>query len=491
MKYETTIGLEIHAELNTRTKMFCGSPNNPDEKRPNVNVCPVCMGHPGTLPVINKEAVKKVLMVGKALGGRLAERSRFDRKNYFYPDLPKGYQISQYKYPLVSGGELNGVKITRVHLEEDTGKLVHGKDGSLVDFNRAGLPLMELVTEPDIKSGEEARKFAEELRLIFLCLGVSDANMEKGQMRVEANISIKPANLEIESPSSLGDSISKLGQLGTKVEVKNLNSFRAVERAINYEIERQARALDVGEKIIQETRGWNEDKQETFSQREKEESHDYRYFPEPDLPALNLTNLDLGDMPTPELPQQKRERFKKEYGLNGEQTEVFIRDKKFADYFEEVAAELPHLDTKCPSGELISLAANYLTTDLQSIMKDAGGGPAFENLPASPKNFAKLIAMIKTGEIGSRAGKDVLKIMVEKGGDPSSIVDEMGLKQTSDAAAIEKLADKIIVENPTEAEGYKSGKEALLQFLVGQGMKETRGSVNPKILGETLEKKLK
>jgi len=488
MEYEATIGLEIHAELNTRTKMFCGSPNNPDEKRPNVNVCPICMGHPGTLPVINKEAVKKVLMVGKALGGRLAERPRFDRKNYFYPDLPKGYQISQYKYPLVSGGELNGIKITRVHLEEDTGKLVHGESGSLIDFNRAGVPLMELVTEPDMKSGEEAAGFARELQLVFLYLGVSDANMEKGQMRVEANVSIKPANLETGFPSALGNPVSKLG---TKVEVKNLNSFRAVERAINYEIERQARALDAGEKIIQETRGWNEDKQETFSQREKEESHDYRYFPEPDLPPLNLSGLDLGDTSIPELPWQKRERFKKEYGLKDKQTEFFIRDKKFADYFEGVAAEIPHLDTKCPSGELVSLAANYLTTDLQSIMKDAGGGSALENLRISPRNFARLIAMIKAGEIGSRAGKDVLRIMAEKGGDPSAIVDGMGLKQTSDAAEIEELADKIIAENPAEADKYKNGKEALLQFLVGQGMKETKGRVNPKLLGEALEKKLK
>ena len=284
MKYKPTIGLEIHVELKTKTKMFCASRNDPDEKRPNVNICPICMGHPGTLPVINQEAVRYTLMCGKAINGKLAEHSQFDRKNYFYPDLPKGYQISQYKFPLVEGGELNGVNITRIHLEEDAGRLIHAKDetSSLVDFNRAGVPLMELVTEPDIFSGEQARKFAEELQLILRYLDISDADMEKGQMRVEVNISLSefdrgnfvPLRTDEEGNSTgtkiLSAEFSGLSaKLGTKVEIKNLNSFRSVERSVNYEIERQTALLEAGEKVKHETRGWDEGTQKTFSQREK------------------------------------------------------------------------------------------------------------------------------------------------------------------------------------------------------------------------------
>src|SRR3989344_4049771 len=335
MKYEPTIGLEIHVELKTKTKMFCASLNDPNEKRPNVNVCPVCMGHPGTLPVINQEAVRKVLMCGKALNGKLADYSQFDRKNYFYPDLPKGYQISQYKHPLVLGGELeveiknqkSKIKITRIHLEEDTGRLIHAKDetSSLVDFNRAGVPLMELVTEPCINSGEQARKFAEELRLILRYLDISDADMEKGQMRVEVNISLsesdgggigKLTSLRTDeegNPTEAKFPNSSSKKLGIKVEIKNLNSFRSVERAVEYEIKRQTAVLEAGEKVIHETRGWDEDKQKTFSQREKEMAHDYRYFPEPDLPPLKISELDF-DLSLPELPE-KRKRFKDKYGL--------------------------------------------------------------------------------------------------------------------------------------------------------------------------------
>ncbi len=488
MKYIPTIGLEIHAELNTLSKMFCGCLNDANESHPNVNICPICMAHPGTLPVINKEAVKKVLLAGKALGGKWSEYTRFDRKNYFYPDLPKGYQISQNNYPLALGGELLGVRITRIHLEEDAGKLVHAKDGSLVDFNRAGRPLMELVTEPDIKSGEEAANFARELQLIFRYLGISDADMEKGQMRVEANISIKPSAVS-HQPSDLEAGLPDASKLGVKVEVKNLNSFRSAEKAINYEIERQAKLLDAGEKIIQETRGWDDDKQITFSQRVKEESHDYRYFPEPDLPPLNLATLNLGEMVVPEMPEQKRKRFKKEYGLNEEQTEFFINDKKFAGFFEAVVSELKSLDIECSERDLISSAVNYLTSDLRSLVKEKM--ISFGEILLTPENFAELIGMISGGEITSRVGKDVLRTMVETGGDPSVIVDEKGLRQMGGEKEIEELADKIIKENPKEAEEYKNGKEALLQFLVGQGMKETKGSVNPKILGEILKKRLK
>lgn len=478
MKYIPTIGLEIHVELKTQTKMFCNSANDPDEKHPNVNVCPVCMGHPGTLPVINKEAVKKVLLVGKALNGKLADYSQFDRKNYFYPDLPKGYQISQYKYPLVEGGELNGVKITRIHLEEDTGRLVHLDHGSAVDFNRAGMPLMELVTEPVIKNGEEARKFAEELQLILRYLDVSDADMEKGQMRVEVNI-------------SLGGSTAKLG---TKVEIKNLNSFRAAERAINYEIERQAEALDKGDKVKQETRGWDENKGETFSQREKEESHDYRYFPEPDLPPLKISEMNF-ELIVPELPEQKRERFKKEYGLKDEQVEIFVGDKKLADYFEEVFSEireLPSLKTDKKGNltevKLPNLVANYLISDLLGLMKEKM--LSFDELLMTPENFAELMAMIGKGEINSRVAKDVLKIMVSKGGEPSAIVKELGLEQMSDESALAGAIEKIIAGNQSVVSDYKKGKEAAMQFLVGQGMKETKGSANPEILKKLLQEKI-
>ena len=274
-KYKATIGLEIHAEMKTNTKMFCSCKNDTEEKKPNVNICPICTGQPGTLPVINKQAVKNVLKMGVALGSKLADFTEWDRKNYFYPDIPKGYQISQYKYPLVVGGKLNGINITRIHLEEDTAKSSHDQgDFSLVDFNRAGVPLMELVTEPELHSGKESADFARELQLLLQYLGVGDANMEKGEMRIEANISV-----------------STTDKLGTKVEVKNINSFKAVEKAVAYEIERHIQVLESGGKIVQETRGWNEDKQATFSQRLKEDSHDYRYFPDPDLPKMKISEI--------------------------------------------------------------------------------------------------------------------------------------------------------------------------------------------------------
>ena len=475
MKYKPTIGLEIHVELKTKTKMFCASLNDPNEKRPNVNICPVCMGHPGTLPVINQEAVRYVLMCGKALNGKLAEHSQFDRKNYFYPDLPKGYQISQYKFPLVKGGELNGVKITRIHLEEDTGRLIHTKDktSSLVDFNRAGVPLMELVTEPDIYSGEQARKFAEELQLILRYLEISDADMEKGQMRVEVNISLSQiSNL-------------KSQKLGTKVEIKNLNSFRSVERAINYERERQTALLEVGEKIIHETRGWDEDKQKTFSQREKEMAHDYRYFPEPDLPPLKISELGW-EIILPELPEEKRKRFKEKYELKEEAIEVFVCDIAMGEFFEAVCK---HLDIECPSGHSMSkLAANYITSDLAGLMKEKN--VSIDNLKINPEMFAKLVVMAGKGIISSRGAKDVLKIMFEQGGDPEQIVKEKGLAQTSDDSFIKNIVDEVIIKNPAVAKDYKSGKDAALQFLVGQGMKISGGKANPESLKKFLKENL-
>jgi aspartyl-tRNA(Asn)/glutamyl-tRNA(Gln) amidotransferase subunit B len=465
MNYVPKIGLEIHVELKTRTKMFCDSLNDPDEKHPNINICPICMGYPGVLPVINKEAVKSVLRMGLATGGKLADYTQWDRKNYFYPDLPKGYQISQYKFPLVEEGKLNNVRLTRIHLEEDTGRLLHHKTHSAVDFNRAGVPLMELVTEPDIVSAEQARAFAEELRLVLRYLDISDADMEKGQMRIEANISIAPEK-----------------QTGVKVEVKNLNSFKIVEQAIKYEIKRQTEILAKGGKVNQETRGWDEGKQRTFSQRSKEEAHDYRYFPEPDLPPLMLSEIkDFKNLEAtiPELPWQKRQRLQKEYKLKENIVTTFINDENLADFFEKTVSESSNAQ----------LAANYISSDLLGLMKEKL--LTFDDLRMTPENFADLITMLDEGKISSRVAKDVLKEMVETGAEPHVIIQEKALEQTSDANIIEAVAQKALTQNPKAVEDYQKGREASIQFLIGAVMKETKGKSNPQKVKEILEKLLK
>lgn len=465
MEYKATIGLEVHAELKTQTKMFCNSKNDPEEKRPNVNICPVCMAHPGTLPVINKEAVKHVLKVGKAIGATIADFTEFDRKNYFYPDIPKGYQISQYKYPLVSGGLLEGVAITRVHLEEDTARSTHEKgDYSLVDFNRAGMPLMELVTEPVVKDAQQAVAFAKELQLLLRFLGASDANMEKGEMRVEANVSV-----------------SATDTFGTKVEVKNLNSFRVVERAINYEIERQIKVIEKGERVLQETRGWDEKKQVTFSQRLKETSEDYRYFPDPDLPKLKISEMEeFQNMELPELPWEKRERYKKEYGIKDEDIESFVVDRELGAFFERVASALSG-DKKA-----IALASNYITSDLVGLSPSVGE----VRLPQI-EDFVELMKMIVASEISSRGAKDILKILVTEGGSSRAIAEQKGLFQKSDEGELAETALRIISENEQVAADYRAGKEAALQYLVGQGMRATKGAANPAVLKKVFEEKLK
>jgi len=481
MAYQPTIGLEVHVELKTKSKMFCSCLNDPNEHHPNVNICQICTAQPGSLPVINKEAVRKTIKTGLALNCQIPENSQFDRKNYFYPDLPKGYQISQYDKPLCINGFLKmnrkTIRIRRVHLEEDTGRLIHEKGYSLVDFNRAGIPLMELVTEPDIGSAKEARKFAEELQLILRYLGVSDADMEKGQMRVEANISL----------SQISNLKSQV--LGTKVEIKNLNSFRAVERGIEYEIKRQAEILEEGGKIIQETRGWNDIKGITVSQREKEEAHDYRYFPEPDLPILHLGVADyLNEIKTeiPELPQQRRERLMREYQLDEKSIEIFVFNKDLGEFFEKVVSELePHLPQE-KLLKLIKLATNYIITDLQGLLQKAS--ITDEDFLITPENFAEFITLIDEGKISSKGAKMVLEEMFKKGGDPSQIIEEKGLIQVTDEVEIEKVVKEIISKNQKAVEDYKKGKETALQFLIGQVMAKTQGKANPEIVRENLIK---
>jgi aspartyl-tRNA(Asn)/glutamyl-tRNA(Gln) amidotransferase subunit B len=465
-KYYTTIGLEIHAELKTATKMFCSCKNDPDEEKPNVNICPVCMAHPGTLPVANKKAIENVIKVGLAIDANIADFSEFDRKNYFYPDIPKGYQISQYKYPIVSGGHLAGLDITRIHLEEDTATSKHDKgDYSLVDYNRAGVPLMELVTEAHtFENPEDAAKaasvFAKEYQLLLWYLGVSEANMEKGEMRVEANVSISP---------------DKDKKWTAYVEVKNLNSFKSVEKAIKYEVERMIELFEEGKEseIVKETRGWDEMKQKTVSQRKKESSQDYRYFPDPDLPKMKLHEaFDLEEMKKnlSETPAQKRARYKNDYGIKDEDIEVYINDLELGKFFENVSTELSE------NKDIIKIASNYITSDFIGLKKNNS-----EIKLPSAINFAELATLIFENKISSRAGKDILAMIVINDESPLKIATEKDLLQKNDTGALTEIAQKIIDANEKVVSDYKAGKEAALMSLVGQMMKETKGSANPQI----------
>ena len=539
--------MEVHAELKTKSKMFCDCENGFGlEKEPNVHVCPVCTGQPGSLPVINEDAVKMVIKTGLALNCQIAEDSFFERKNYFYPDLPKGYQISQYQKPLcykgfleifsnrhaelvsasqsetlkqVQGDNIRRVGITRIHLEEDTGKLTHpkGEKHSLVDFNSAGVPLMELVTEPDICSGNEAKKFCQELQLILRYLGVSDADMEKGQMRCEVNISLR----EIAEPR--GTDTEQRGKLGTKVEIKNLNSFRVVERAIDYEIKRQGGLLGSGKQVIQETRGWDDNKGETYSQRTKEEAHDYRYFPEPDLPPLRelLTISRQLRTELPELPAQKRARFAEEFGLPEGDIETFVSNLEMSEYFEQVCSELGETEylsfrhsESAQGGRRIStggmrsfagaqddkedkelkklykLAANYLITEIPRIADRLQIINYKLQDKITAENFAEFIIMTYKNIISSSGAQKVLEEMFKTGADPSHIIEKHDLGQVSDESELEKIAEEVIKENPQPVADYKAGKEASLQFLIGQIMKKSKGKANPQVTGEILRKKL-
>jgi aspartyl-tRNA(Asn)/glutamyl-tRNA(Gln) amidotransferase subunit B len=469
MTYTPTIGLEVHAELKTKSKMFCGCANDPHDGEANTHICPVCLAHPGTLPVPNEQAIEMVLMFGQAVGATVATYSEFDRKNYFYPDIPKAYQISQYAYPFLAGGKLQEVLLTRVHLEEDTARNQHDKGaGSLVDFNRAGVPLMELVTEPVIHDAETAGAFARELQLLLRTLGISDANMERGEMRVEANISVS----------------ADKQKFGTKVEVKNLNSFKAVESAIKYEIARQIELLEKGGAVQQETRGWDENRSRTFSQRSKETAKDYRYFPDPDIPKINtFTHASFEATrlaeKMPKLPENKRLEYVN-LGLPSEQIETIISSRDLDQFYAKVVL------LGYTSSSLAKLAANYLTSDIVPVIADGSK----DLLTLQPIHFLEQMKMLSENTINSRTAKDLLPDLFGSMKGPEELAKERNLLQVTDTAALASTIDEVIAENAAVAEEYRSGKEAVLQFLLGQCMKKTRGTANPATLKDLLIKAL-
>ncbi len=503
MQYDIVIGLEIHVQLNTKSKMFCSCANLNEEllKEPNTTVCPICLGHPGTLPVANKQAVKWTILTGMALNCKINAMSKFDRKHYFYPDLPKAYQISQYDIPLTYNGQLDvdgyPIKITRIHLEEDTGKLTHpaGKNYSLADYNRAGSPLMELVTEPIIKSAQEAKKFCQIYQRILRYLKISEADMEKGQMRCEANVSLQEKN---KWEYKGGGRITPKGKykVNPKVEIKNINSFKAVEKAIEYEIKRQAEILDEGKKIIQETRGWNENKGQTVSQRSKEEAHDYRYFPEPDIPPLNINAKQLKKIKAGliELPKEKKQRFKKEYGFSDYDAEILTTDKHVADYTEQIISELREwVESKGHNWEtahtkLAKLTGNWIGTELFKYLKEEKQKSA--DFKITPENFAEFISLIYEAKINSSAAQTILKEMLKTNDDPTNIMKAKKLEQIDSGEEIEQIIKNVITRNKKAVEEYKSGKENAIQFLVGQVMSATRGKANPQTAKEMLKRNL-
>jgi aspartyl-tRNA(Asn)/glutamyl-tRNA(Gln) amidotransferase subunit B len=478
-RYEAVIGIEVHCQLRTESKMFCGCSMDYDGAAPNSHVCPVCLGLPGALPVINRRAVEHVLATGLAIGGTTPDATRWDRKNYFYPDLPKGYQISQYDLPLASAGRLAietsagpfTVGITRAHLEEDTAKLVHATDAagnkvSLVDFNRSGAPLMEIVTDPDIRTAEQARRYAEELQLLLRSIGASDADMERGQMRVEANVSLRPRGTEA---------------FGTRVEVKNMNSFRSVERAIEYEIDRQAAALEVGETIVQDTRGWSDDRGETYRMRSKETSDDYRYFPEPDLPPLHVDPawLDAIRAALPELPAARRARYQAAMGLSSYDAAVLAADPDATALFEATLAADPALAPKS--------VANWVTGEYLRRRKAASAGTAMR---VEPAELAAIVRAVEDGEISRANGKEVFEGHVETGDGAVSIIAARGFRQISDSGALDTTIAEVLAANPGAVADYRAGKVQAVGFLVGQVMKATRGQANAALVQAAVRERL-
>ncbi len=466
-RYEAVIGIEIHCQLKTASKMFCGCATAYDGAEPNTHTCPVCLGLPGALPVINRRAVELVLAAGAAIGATTPDATRWDRKNYFYPDLPKGYQISQYDLPLAARGSLTvdtsvgpfTIGITRAHLEEDTAKLVHapGPNGerlSLVDFNRSGAPLMEIVTEPDIRTAEQARRYAEELQLLLRTIGASDADMERGQMRVEANVSLRARGTE---------------PFGTRVEVKNMNSFRSVERAINFEIERQAAVIDAGGELVMETRGWADDRGETYRMRAKETSDDYRYFPEPDLPPLRVDATWLAGIRAalPELPAARRARYRDAHGLSDYDAAVLVADADASALFEATLATDAGLD---PKG-----VANWVTGEYLRLRNArAHGADVFSD----PVQMGILVRLVSDGAISRANGKEVLEAHLSSGEGIEALVASRGFAQISDVGTLGAVVEAIIAANPAAAADVRAGKGQAIGFLVGQVMKETRGQAN-------------
>lgn len=495
--YEVVIGLEIHVQLNTKSKMFSGEPNL-DPLEPNVQVSPISLGHPGTLPVINMKAVESAMLAGLALNCDIARFTKFDRKHYFYPDLPKGYQISQYDLPICSDGEMTAyredgtpvvIEIERIHMEEDAAKNVHSGDTTLVDFNRAGAPLIEIVTRPDIREPAVARSFLQELQTVVRYLNISDADMEKGHMRMDANISLRP----------FGDDA-----LYPKTEIKNLNSFKAVEKALHYEIERQTDLWDKQEAPeTLETRGWDSVKLETYSQRIKEEAADYRYFPEPDLPPLTFSEDDIQKILSrlPELPQARRERFKAEYFLSYYDAKVLTTNPAVGEYFEQVVSELKawlfSLDSIEGSDDeiwnqngqrLCRLTSNWITSEIFGLL--VRHDQSFSDLKISSENLAELMTLLYQNRVNSSAAQKILKHMFENGSDPSQVMEDENLEQVNDEEEIGKLCDEAIVSNPAIVTDVKAGKDRKLMFLVGQVMKAMKGKGNPQTITDLLRRKI-
>ena len=491
-------------QLNTKSKMFCRCANlNEDvNKEPNSTVCPICLGHPGTLPVANKQAIEWTILTGLALNCKVNSYSKFDRKHYFYPDLPKAYQISQYDLPLVYGGQLEvdgrKIDITRIHLEEDAGKLTHpkGKNYSLADYNRASSPLMELVTEPVIKTAAEAKKFCQQYQQILRYLEISEADIEKGQMRCEANISLQePKKWKYKG----GCKIEPAGgyKLNPKVEIKNIGSFKALEKAIEFEIKRQAEALDNKETLAQETRGWDENNQKTVSQRSKEEAQEYRYFPDPDISPININSKWLKKIlaDLPELPREKRERFKQQYGFSDYDAEVLTADKNIANYVEQVISELRAWMNalgrpwETAHRKLAKLTGNWVGTELFKYLNE--GGQNIKKIKITPENFAEFISLIYEEKINSSAAQIIFKEIFTKGGDPGDIMEAKSLEQMDDDNELEKIIKDIIKNNSKAVSEYKAGKENAVQFLVGQVMAGTKGKANPQRAKELILKNIK
>ena len=490
MQYEVVIGMETHVEQNTRSKMFCSCSASFFGAEPNTNVCPTCLGMPGALPVINRRAVEFCIMVGLALNCKIARHTFWERKSYWYPDLPKGYQISQYQSPLCYDGYIDvdvrdlssgnwteehyrkRIRIRRAHLEEDTGKLTHAGRASFVDYNRSGVPLIEIVTEPDIASADEAYAYLSALRDIVRCLGVSSGDMEKGAMRCEPNMSLRPKGSDT---------------FGTKVEIKNLNSLRAVRDSIAYEIKRQSRALDEGDQIRQVTLGWDEARGVTVTQREKEDAHDYRYFPEPDLPPLAIddTWLEAIKARMPELPLAKNDRFMRDFGLSGYDAMLLTRDRATAEYFEQAVSALAGGSSaqQVEEARLKSAAksaANWVTGELFRLMSAAGAG--IEDVKVAPAQLAGLIQLVDNKTININTARQVFEEMFAGGQDARAIVEAKGLAQVSDEAALSKVVEDALNANPQQVQSYLAGNEKLFQFLVGQTMKLTKGKGNPQVL---------